>query len=72
MELRKHLDLHSVTHSGVRALKVPFQVKLTKMSLFNPKLTKSQSWSKSSQNHIFHVSTSNPSYSMIFVNFDQV
>ena len=28
MELRKHLDLHSVTHSGIRALKVPFQVKV--------------------------------------------
>ena len=37
-----------------------------------PWLTKSQSWSKSSQNNIFHVFTSNLSYSDIFVNFDQV
>ena len=60
------------THSGIGALKVPFQAKLTKMPLVNPGLTNSQNWSKSLQNHIFHVSTSNPSYLVIFVNFDQV
>ena len=53
-----------------QALKVPFQVKMTKMPLVNPRLTKSQSWSKSSQDNIFHVSTSNLSHSEIFVKFD--
>ena len=41
------------------------------MRLVNPKFTKSQSQSKSSINNIFHVSTSNLSYSVILVNFDQ-
>ena len=72
MESQKHLNWRGTTRSGIGALKVPFQVKLTKMPLFNPKLTRSQSWSKSSQNNIFHVSTSNLSYLMIFVNLDQV
>ena len=40
---------------GIGALEVPFQVKLTKMLLINPRLAKSQSWSKSVQNNIFHV-----------------
>ena len=47
-----------------------FQVKLTKMPLVNPGLTESQNWSKSSQNNMFHVSASNPSYIVIFVDFD--
>ena len=68
----KHLDWHGTTRSGLEALKVPFQVKLTKMPLVNPRLTKIQSQSKSSQNNIFQVYTSTSSYSMIFVNFDQV
>ena len=49
---------------------MPFQVKITKTALVNPGLTESQNWSKSSQNNIFHVSTSNPSHSKIFVKFD--
>ena len=68
----KHPDWCGATCLGIGALKVPFQVKLTKMPLANPRLTGSQSWSKSFQNNIFHVSTTNLSYSMIFVNFDQV
>ena len=43
---------------------------IDKMPLVNLGLTESQNWSKSSKNNIFHVSTSNPSYSEIFVNFD--
>ena len=61
--------LSGTTRLDIGALEVPFWVKLTKMPLVNPK---SQSWSKSSQNNIFHVSTKNLSYSMIFVKFDQV
>ena len=41
MGLRKHLDWHGITCLGVRALEVPFQVKLTKMPLVNPRLTES-------------------------------
>ena len=37
-----------------------------------PSLTKSQSWSKSFYDNIFHVFTSNLSHLEIFVNFDQV
>ena len=48
MRLWKHLDCRGATRSGIGALEVPFRVKLTKMPLVNPKLTKSQSWSKSS------------------------
>ena len=57
--LQKDLDWHSATHLGIGALKVPFQVKLTKMPLVIPK-------------QIFRVSTSNPSLLVIFVNFDKV
>ena len=68
----KHLDWCGTTHLDIGALEVPFRVKLTKMPLVNTRLTKSQSRSKSFQNNIFHVSTTNLSYSMIFVKFDQV
>ena len=57
MGLWKHLDWRGATRSEIEALKILFQVKLTKMPPINPRLTKSQSWSKSFQNHIFHVST---------------
>ena len=66
---RKHLDWCGVTRLGIGALKVHFSAK---MPLFNPRLTKSQTKSKSSQNNIFHGFTSNPSYLKPFVNFDQV
>ena len=69
---RRYLDWRGITRSGIGALRVPFLVKLTKIPLVNPGLTKSQSWSKSPQNDIFHISTSNPSNLVIFVNFDQV
>ena len=69
---RKYLDQRGTTHSSIRALEVPFQAKLTKMPLANLRLTKSQSRSKSFQNNIFHVPTSNSIYSVTFVNFDQV
>ena len=72
MRLRKHLDWCGATRSGIKALKVSFQVKLTKMPLVNGGLTGSQSWSKSFQNNIFHVSIANLSYLVIFINFDQV
>ena len=72
MEPQKHLDWRGTTRSGIGALEVPFQVKLTKIPMINPRLTESHSQSKSSQNNIFHVSTLNPSYSEIFVNFNQV
>ena len=68
----KHLDWCGTTRLDIGALEVPFRVKLTKMPLVNTRLTKSQSRSKSFQNNIFHVSTTNLSYSMIFVKFDQV
>ena len=55
----KHLYWCEATHSGIGAIKVPFQVKLTKIPLVNLGLIESQSWSKSSQNNIFYVSTSN-------------
>ena len=47
-----------------------FQVKLIKMPLVNLGLIESQNRSKSSQNNMFHVFTLNPSYLVIFVNFD--
>ena len=40
------------------------------MPLVNPGLIESQNRSKSSQNNMFHVFTLNPSYLVIFVNFD--
>ena len=43
---------------------------MTKMPLVNPGLTASQNWSKSYQNSIFHVFTSNLRLSDIFINFD--
>ena len=67
-----HLDWHGLTHSSVKALKVPFQVKMTKMPLVNLGLTEGQNWSKPHQNNIFHVFTSNLRLSKIFVYFDQV
>ena len=68
----KHLDWHDVTCSSIDAIEMLCQVKLTKMPLVNPELTKSQSRSNSSQNDTFHVSTLNLSYSVIFVNVDQI
>ena len=53
MGLWKHLDWRGATCSSIRALEVPFQVKLTKMPLVNPRLIESQSQSKSSQNKKF-------------------
>ena len=53
MGLRKHLDWHGATCSSIKALEVPFQVKLTKMPLVNPGLIESQSQSKLSQNKTF-------------------
>ena len=73
MGLRKHLEWHGATQSGIEALEVPFQVKLTKMPLLYPRLIESQIWVKIiPKNNIFYVSTSNSSYSVIFINFDQV
>ena len=40
------------------------------MPLVNPGLIESQNRSKSSKNNMFHVFTLNPSYLVIFVNFD--
>ena len=45
---------------------------MTKMALVNPRLTKSQTKSKSPQNSTFHIFISNSSSSEIFGNFDQV
>ena len=53
MGLWKHLDWRGATCSSIRALEVPFQVKLTKMPLVNLGLIESQSQSKSSQNKTF-------------------
>ena len=55
MGLWKHLDWRGVTCSSIRALEVPFQVKLTKMPLVNPRLIESQNQSKSSQNKTFFI-----------------
>ena len=72
MGLRKHLNQRGTIRLGIGALKVPFSAKMTKMPLVNPRLAKSQTKSKSSQNNIFHGFTSNLSYSETFVNFDWV
>ena len=66
----KHLDWHGATSLGIKALKVPFPIKLFKMPLVNLGLTKSQTRSKFFRNDIFHAFTSNPSHLEIFVNFD--
>ena len=70
--LWEHLDWDGTTHSGIRALKVPFYIKMTKMLSVSLGLTKSQNWLKPPQKNNFHVFTSNPRLSEIFVNFDQV
>ena len=66
----EQLDWCGATHSDTGAIKVPLSAKMTKMSLVNLVLTKSQTRSKSSQNNIFHGFTSNPSFSEIFSKFD--
>ena len=43
---QKQLNWHCATRLGIGALKLPFQVKLTKMPLVNPGLTKRQIWVK--------------------------
>ena len=57
---------------GHQSTQSVFLVKMTKMPLVNPKLTKSQTMSKSSQNNIFHGFISNPSSLEIFSKFNQV
>ena len=49
----KYLDQRGATHSGIRAIEVPFLVKLTKMPMVSPRLTESKSWLKSSQTKFF-------------------
>ena len=44
---------------------------MTKLPLVNSRLTEGQNWSKPPQNNSFHVFTSNPRLSMIFINLDQ-
>ena len=39
---QKHLNWHNATYSSIEALELPFLVKLTKMPLVDPGLTKSQ------------------------------
>ena len=68
----KHLDWRGATRSGIKALKVPFLVKMSKKPLVDLGLSKSLTMSKSSQNNIFHSFISNPSYSETFINFNQV
>ena len=72
MGLREHLEWRGITRSNTRALKVLLSAKITKMPLVNPRLTESQTKSKSSQNNFFHGFISNPIFLEIFGNFDQV
>ena len=72
MGLQEHLEWHGVTRLDTGAPKVPFLAKMTKMPLVNPRLTESQTKSKSPQNITFHSFTSNLSFWDIFGNFDQV
>ena len=55
-----------------RALKMPLSAKMTKTALISPRLAESQTRSKSPQNITFLSFTSNPNFSEIFGNFDQV
>ena len=66
----EHLEQRGATRLGNRALEVPFFAKITKTPLVSPKFD--QTRSKLLQNSIFHSFTSNPSFSKIFNNFDQV
>ena len=72
MGLREHLEWRGITRSNTRALKVLLSTKIIKMLLVNPRLTESQTKSKSSQNNFFHGFISNPIFLEIFGNFDQV
>ena len=72
MGLREHLEWRGITRSNTRALKVLLSAKITKMPLVNPRLTESQTKSKSSQNNFFHGFISNPIFLETFGNFDQV
>ena len=68
----EHPEWRGVTRSDTGAPKVPLSTKMTKMPLVNPGLTEGQIRSKSSQNNIFHDFISNPIFSKILGNFDQV
>ena len=72
MVLQEHTEWCGITHLDIGAPKMHFSAKITKMSLVNLGLTKSQTRSKSSQNKNFHDFLSNPSFSKIFGYFDQV
>ena len=65
MGLQKHVDWSGTTYSGIKALKVPFQIKQTK-TLGWPKVKSGQNYPKTT----FYFSTSNLSYSVIFVKFN--
>ena len=54
------------------ALKMPLSDKMTKTTLISPRLAESQTRSKSTLNITFLSFTSNPNFSEIFGNFDQV
>ena len=72
MGLWEHTKWCGATHLDIRAPKVHFLAKMTKMPLVNLGLTEGQTMSKSSQNNNFHDFLSNPSFSEIFGYFDQV
>ena len=69
----KHLEWHGATRSSTETPKMPFIAKMTKMPLvsskFNQRSNEVQTRKKTT---IFHNFTSNPSFSEIFNNFDQV
>ena len=67
---REYQEWRRATRSDIRAPKVTFSAKMTKISLVNPGLTESQTKSKFPQNSIFHSFTSSLSFSEIFGNFD--
>ena len=72
MGLGEHLEWRGATHSDTGVIKVPLSAKMTKTPLVNPRLPGSQTRSKFPQNITFHSFTSNPNFSEIFGNFDQV
>ena len=72
MGLLGHPEWCGATCLDARAPEVPSLAKMTKMPLVNLRLIEGQTRSKPSQNNTFHSLTSNPSFSKIFGNLDQV
>ena len=69
---QEHLEQRGTAQSDTRAPKVPFSAKMTKMPLFNPRFDRRSNEVKALTKKHFSWFTSNPRFTKIFNNFDQV